>query len=58
MSGFSPSAVPRLWRWEQVALPLSYTLKPGHEQERVTLKVPAALFATDPAKRLGLAGTG
>lgn len=43
---------PDAWRWEQVALPLSYHFEPGHEQDGVTLKVPAALLRQIPAERL------
>ena len=43
---------PDLWRWQQVALPLSYHFEPGHEADGVTLRVPAALLRQLPAERL------
>lgn len=43
---------PDVWRWEQVALPLSYHFEPNHEADGVTLRVPAALLRQLPAERL------
>ncbi|HDZ57114.1 MAG TPA: ATP-dependent RNA helicase HrpA [Pseudomonas xinjiangensis] len=43
---------PDTWRWERVALPLSYHFEPRHPQDGVTLKVPAALLRQLPEERL------
>ena len=43
---------PDLWRWQQVALPLSYHFEPNHPADGVTLRVPAALLRQLPVERL------
>ncbi|MEH6389875.1 ATP-dependent RNA helicase HrpA [Pseudomonas profundi] len=43
---------PDTWRWERVALPLSYHFEPGHPEDGVTLRVPAALLRQLPEERL------
>ncbi|WP_150303758.1 ATP-dependent RNA helicase HrpA [Pseudomonas saliphila] len=43
---------PDTWRWERVALPLTYHFEPGHPEDGVTLRVPAALLRQLPEHRL------
>lgn len=43
---------PDAWRWQQVALPLSYHFEPGHPRDGVTMRVPAPLLRQIPADRL------
>ncbi len=43
---------PDTWRWDRVALPLSYHFEPRHPQDGVTLRVPAALLRQLPEERL------
>ena len=43
---------PDTWRWERVALPLTYHFEPNHPADGVTLRVPAALLRQLPEERL------
>jgi ATP-dependent helicase HrpA len=43
---------PDAWRWQQVALPLTYHFEPGHVRDGVTMRIPAPLLRQIPAERL------